>query len=349
MDRPARNNFLPLKSMALRQGLPYGVVMATAGASTVASAWSELRFLSTPLLALAIAQAVWILLSGAWQYRADFRLGCSAWLVLGPTHEHSGIHTVPLGIAVIAGGLTGLSSGEGVAWLLSLAVTGLCLTWIATILCVSRFIGSLAVHSLELKTVDGTWFLIPASLLGTGMVTAEFVAHLAEPKALILALLALIAVLLGWVGYWLVAAVASLRLLRFGLGGVPQAPWWTTMGCAGLAAAALTHVLENPLLSKSLQIFLTGAVAVTAILAIALFVPVAVGGLLFLIKSCRLRAKAPWPPTFSTAVCALGCMQAAEVMHSTTFRLLGLAASAATLLFWVITASWNSISPLTYR
>lgn len=316
--------------------------MATAGSSMIANAYG-LRIFGMSLLILAVLQALWILLSGAWRYRADFRLGWSAWLVLGPPDEHSGIHTLPLGMAVIVGGLTGLSPEYGEAWMPTVTAVCLCLAWIFTILCVCRFIGSLAVHCMELRGVDGTWFLVPAAALGTGMATAEFAAYTTKPDALILVPLALAITLAGWTGYWLVAIVAGLRILRFGFGNVPQAPWWISMGCAGLAAAALAHMLGHPFLPGPLRTFLTVAVAVTAVVAIALFIPVAARGLLFMIKSCRFSARAAWPPTFSTAVFALGCTQTAEVLHSDTFRVLSAAAGATTLLFWVITAGWNSI------
>lgn len=335
------------KSMALRQGLPYGSVMATAGAAAVASACG-LHLVSLSLLGLAIVQAAWIVLFGVWRYRGDFRLGWPAWLALGPSHEHSGIHTVPLGMAVVASGLIDLGFDDETLWLHSATATWLCLAWILTLLCVGRFIASLALRAPALTAVDGSWFLVPAVLLGIGKATAAFAVSPVEPGVSLLALLALVAILLGWAGYWLVAAVACLRIRRFGLGNMPQAPWWIGMGCAGLAAAALAGSLKNPLLHGLLQTILIAAMAVTAFIAVALFIPVAVGGLIFLLRTCRFRAMAPWPPTFSTAVCALGCMQAGEILHSITFGALGLAASAATLLLWLLTTGWNSL-PSTYR
>lgn len=342
INKPTRNGNPPVKSMALRRGLPYGAVMATAGASAVAGACGW-RFWSAPLLLLAIVQAAWIPLYGTWRYRADFRLGWPAWLVLGPAREHAGIHTLPLGIAVIAGELAGLRFGEEAVWAFRVTAVYLGLAWPFTLLCVDRFIASLAVHGLELSAVDGSWFLVPAALLGTGIATGKAAAQLALPPALMLASLAFTAALLGGTGYWLVAAAAGLRLLRFGLRGAPRAPWWISMGCAGLAAAALARLLANPVLSGLAHTFLSAAVAIAAVTAIALFVPMAAGGLLFLLTTCRFRAKAPWPPTFSTAVFALGCLQAAKVLHSHPLHWLGLAASAATLLFWAVTAGWNTV------
>lgn len=342
MNQPTRDGKYPVKSMALRRGLPYGAVMATAGASAVAGACGW-HFWSAPLLLLAIVQAAWIPLYGTWRYRADFRFGWPAWLMLGPAHEHAGIHTLPLGIAVITGELAGLRFGEEAAWALCITAVYLGLAWLFTLLCLDRFIASLAVHGLELKAVDGSWFLVPAALLGTGIATGKAAAQLATPPALMLASLAFTAALLGGAGYWLVAAAAGLRLLRFGLRGAPQALWWISMGCAGLAAAALAQLLAHPVLSGLVHTCLSAAVAIAAITAIALFVPVAAGSLLFLFTTCRFRAKAPWPPTFSTAVCALGCLQAAKVLHSHPLHWVGLTASAATLLFWGVTAGWNAV------
>lgn len=328
------------KSMALRRGLPYGAVMATSGASTVAGRCG-LQALVTPLLGLAIAQALWILVAGVWRYRAEFRLGWAAWLVVGSAKEHTGVHTVPLGLAVIAGGLAGLSPAGPMPWLWHPAGICLGLAWLLTITCVSRFVGSLASHGLCLNTLDGTWFLVPAALLGTGMATQTLAAKFAGPLATLLVMSAFGAVLIGWVGYYLVTAAAFVRLRYFGLGGVPQAPWWIAMGCAGLAAAALGAVIEGPISTPLLQPFLVVALGVTIVFAVALCVPVIVEGTRFVLLYCRFRGPAVWPPTFSTAVLALGCLQAGEIVSSPLLRFLGLGAGLATLVFWAVTTGWN--------
>jgi tellurite resistance protein TehA-like permease len=330
----------------MRQELPYGVVMATAGTSTVASEWGW-QPLVEPLLGLAIAQALWILIAGAWRHWHAFRLDRSVWLMVGPVAKHPGIHTVPLGVAVIAGGLAALHSGLNTPWLLLFASVCLALAWLLVITCGSRFIAALAMYGLLLKSVDGAWFLVPAAILGASLSTQELSAHTAAPGATPLSLLALAGTLLGWLGYWVVALIALLRVRRFGLGGVPQAPWWIAMGCAGLAAAALGHVVEIPILPGSWQGLLTDAMCVTAMIAVILYVPIAWVSIQFLLWFWRFRGKAPWPPTFSTAVFALGCLQAGKILSSEIFHLLGLAAGLATIAFWAVTTLWNTIHGLT--
>lgn len=177
--------------------------------------------------------------------------------------------------AVIAGGLSGLSAGGIASWPLLLAASAcLALTWLLTIVCVGRFLWSLASRGLAPETIDGAWFLVPAALLGAATATEDVAALVASRGASVLALLALGGALLGWFGYWVVAVVAFVRARRFGLGGVPQAPWWIAMRCAGLAAAALGGVLDGAPPWPALRAFLIAATTVTDICAVALLIPV---------------------------------------------------------------------------
>lgn len=328
------------RGTALRRGLPFGVVMATAAASVLAGqcGWPSLV---VPLLALAIVQAAWLPVAGLLRHRAELHRGWSAWWTVGPAHEHSGIHTVPLGLAVIAGGLLTLSARYPKTWPLLPAEICLGLTWLTMISCIGRFGWSLAVHGFSLKSLDGSWFLVPAVLLGAGIATEAMSRHCGPRWAGVLAAAALGGVLLGWAGYCTLAVSALARVLRHGLDGVPLAPWWIAMGCAGLAAAALGRVLEGEALGSPLRTFLSATTVTAADLAVVLCVPVLVGGVWFLLRRCRYRAAAAWPPTFSTAVFALGCLQAGAVAHSPELRFLGVAAGDATLLFWAVSSCWN--------
>ncbi|MGH8192170.1 MAG: hypothetical protein ACREP2_12060 [Rhodanobacteraceae bacterium] len=272
------------RSVVLRQGLPFGVVMATAGASVLAGRCG-LQGAVVPLLALgANAAAPWI--------------------------------------ALLAGACLGL-------------------TWLLTLVCVGRFVWSLATRGLSLRKLDGAWFLVPAAVLGAAIATDGVAGRVPAQGAAALAGLALAGALLGWLGYWAVALAALFRVRRFGLGGVPQAPWWIAMGCAGLAAAALGRVVQGPGSGWLLQAFLARAMVVTAVVAAVLCVPVLVYGGAFLLRRCRFRALAPWPPTFSAAVFALGCLETGEALRIPAFRILGLGAGYATLVFWAVTMAWN--------
>ena len=325
---------------ALQRGLPFAVVMATAGASVLAGrcGWPALV---VPLLGLAIVQAAWLPVAGLLRHRAEFRLGWSAWWTVRPAHEHSGMHTVPLGLAVITSGLLELSARYPMSWPLLAAEICLGFTWLTTIACIGRFAWSLASHGFSLKSLDGTWFLVPAALLGAAIATEGMIPHGAPRWTGVLATVALGGVLLGWAGYCTLAVTALARVRRHGLDGVPLAPWWIAMGCAGLAAAALGRVLEGEALGSPLQTFLSATTVTTADLAVVLCVPVLVGGAWFLLRRCRYRAAAAWPPTFSTAVFALGCLQAGAVAQSAALRSVGIAAGDAALLFWAVTSCWN--------
>lgn len=329
------------RGVALRRGLPYGVVMATAGASTLAG-HCGLPALVVPLLGLAILQALGILMIGMWRHRAEFRAGWSAWLAVGPVGEHTGIHTVPLGLAVITGGLADVARADTVLWLSFVA--GACFVFcvLLAILCVARFLWSLVVYRQALHTMDGTWFLVPAALLGTTVAAESVASQATDWQVPALHWLALVMAIAGWLGYSTVVAVAAIRTWRFGLGGVPQPPWWIAMGCAGLAAAALGHVLDTPITDSTMDAALVAAMFATNVCAALLCPPLVVCGVDFLLRRCRFRAGAAWPPTFSTAVFALGCLGTGAALPSTFFRYLGLAAGFATLAFWAVTAGWNA-------
>lgn len=328
---------------ALRRGLPYGAVMATAGAAVLAGRCG-LPFLVAPLLAVAMAWAVWLLVAGVHRHRHEFSLGWQPWVEIGFADEHSGIHTVPLGVAVIAGGLAELAAaGTMRSVLLPLAAAVLVLAWLLTCACIGRFAWALAKYRVDLAAVDGAWFLVPAAALGSAMATLQLAPSLAGGWTLPLQWLALVAAILGSLGYVAVAVVAAARVSRFGLRGVPQTPWWIAMGCAGLAAAALGAAVDAAIPgAPALRTTLVVAMSALEVFAVMLCVPVLVGSLRFLLRACRFRAAAAWPPTFSTAVFALGGLWTGKVLQSPVFHTIGLAAGFATLGFWAVTVAWNA-------
>lgn len=330
-----------LRCTALRHGLPFGVVMATGGAAVVAGRCG-LPALVAPLLVLAVLQAVGLPLAGAWRHRAEFSLGWRAWWALGPAHEHTGVHTVPLALAVLASALVALAAQGRVPWVAALAAPCLGLAWVLTAVCGGRCLWALAVRGSALRVFDGAWFLVPAAFLGTAIATDAVAGGLAGPAAGALERLALAGALLGWVGYWAVAGVALVRMRRHGLGGVPQAPWWIAMGCAGLAAAALGTVSAGGRWSEPLDALLVAAMVAAAVVALILCLPVVAYSVAFLLRRCRFRGPAPWPPTFSTAVFALGCLETGAVLQSPVFHDVGVGAGYVTLAFWAATIAWNA-------
>lgn len=255
-----------IQDAAPRLSLPYGGVMATAGAATLAVACG-LPWADAPPLALTVLQAVWVAATAVRDHRHDF----AAWLSLGTADQHTGIHTVPLGLAVVAGGIAHFGAFNIEPWL-PWASACLALAWLATVVCIGRCLTSLAVRGLALQAVDGTWFLVPASLLGVAIATVEVAQLLPGPTAITLTLnwLAWIGAMLGWAGYWAVLAVAAVRLSRFGLEGVPRSPWWIAMGCAGLAAAALGRVMDSGAIwPPPLRIMLATQVVTTVACSVA--------------------------------------------------------------------------------
>ena len=327
------------RGIAGRGGLPFGAVMATAGASALAGRCG-MAPLVRPLLGLAILQAGWVTARAVARCCADSPLGWRSRWALGPAQAHSGFHTVPLGLAVIASGLLTLSAAAATRW--PLLCAGICLgaAWLTAVIAVGRFGGSLAVWGADLHSIDGTWFLAPAVLLGAAIATDRLAVQVEGQWVGALRVLAAGSAVLGWFGYWVLAVLAGLRIRRHGLGTGALAPWWIAMGCAGLAAAALGEVLHSrPLWLPAL--WLADATALSVSAAILLSVPVLLLSARFLLLHCGFRTAGSWPPTFSTAVFAFGALQAGRVLHMPLLSTLGVGAAYATLLFWCVTAGWN--------
>ncbi len=348
-DEPPETPGLPLpqraprvgaRTAALRNGLPFGAVMATAAASALAQRCG-LPQLFRPLLGLAILQAGWITAVGIVRHRGDFRAGWRAWWALGPVHEHSGIHTIPLGLAMIASGLLGISDAVVTRGTVPLAQFCLSAAWITAVIAVGRFIAALTTRDVDLHALDGSWFLVPAVLLGGAIATDRLATRLGGPSARVLWVFATGSALIGWAGYGVLAIVALIRIRRHGLGGAPRSLWWIVMGCAGLAAAALSQVLRSRPLATLPSAWLSVAILLSVSVAIVLAVPVLALSTKFLLRQCTFRAAGSWPPTFSTAVLSFGALQAGEVLRAPILTLIGQGAAYATLVFWIVTAGWN--------
>ncbi len=312
--------------------------MATAATSSLAGTCG-LHAAVIPLLSLAIAQAAWIPVACAVRQYNTPAGPPRSWFAIGPPVEHSGVHTVPLGLAIIA---TGLVVHPGPMWF---AVASVCLllTWLATVLCIGRFAVSLFRVKPVLRHLDGAWFLVPATLLGAAVATTTLSLHTTSNFQPQLIRLAVIAASAGLINYWIVAGAATVRILRYGLGDDRAVLWWIAMGCAGLAAAAIASVLQAPHAGPvGLHQALSAAMAVTLALAAVLLVPVLIGSVNFLSRCCHFRDKAAWPPTFSTAVFALGCLGTGAVLHLEGVRAVGRYAAIATLVMWTATVLWNA-------
>ena len=322
---------------ALRLGLPYGAVMATGGAGQLAGACG-LPGAARPLLWLAVAEAGWIAGRGLVRHRGELRLPPSAWARIGLPAEHTGVLTVPLGLAVVA---TGLSTQPGLAKVLGAAFV--VLAWLSAAVFVARFAVSVTRRD-GTTAVDGGWFLAPAALLGAGIAAAAYAGQTVGVLADLLRWVALVAAAVGVAGYWAVAAGAALAVARQGLGRGRRVLWWIAAGCGGLAAAAVGRVLAAVRALVPSGVVAAGHVVAGATWSVAavLAVPIVVASVRSLAGSRRIVRAAPWPPTFSTAVFALGALATAKMLGVPAVTGVGKVAAGATLALWVVTAALHA-------
>src|SRR5699024_269939 len=223
-----------------RANLPYGVVMATGGASQLAHVCG-LPTASDLLLGLAIIQAFWVLLIGMRHHRHQLIQLSAVRLAVNPPEQHAGALTVPLGLAVIE---AGLATRFGAYTLSLITAAGLIFIWLTAALYISRFVIALCITPWRLYAVDGAWFLAPAVLFGIAIATAAALPPTGGGQRWLMASLAGMTTIAAMAGYWAVLLVSCLRLIQYRLAGTARAPWWIAMGCAGLAAAALARVMQ---------------------------------------------------------------------------------------------------------
>ncbi len=301
-----------------RSPLPYGVVMATAGASHLATQVGPHRW-GSPLLVLAVAAAVLLPLRAACRVVPGRRVFFDRW--------SPGDCTVPLGIAVVAVGL----ASEAGPWRDGVAPVAVALAWLATVAVFARLAAAMRPR---LRDVDGSWFLAPAALLGDALAVSAV--GTALPLQQIARWAALIAAAIGIGSYLVVFALAGARLARHGLRGAPQAPWWISAGCGGLGAATAGRVAD----AGPVRIPAEGVESVVVglwILACLALIPVVVASVAHLLRRRRPYGKPPWPPTFSTAVFALGTLEAARWCESSAVHQVGRVAGWATVALWCLT------------
>lgn len=114
------------------------------------------------------------------------------------------------------------------------------------------------------------------------------------------------------------------------------------MGCAGLATATIANVLQavdvcwlaalrTPPEVAVAVIFALTAMAVMFALALVLLIPIVILSVDFLCRRCRFVNHASWPPTFSTAVFAMGGLGLGTILNSDSVITLGRTAGWVTL------------------
>jgi hypothetical protein len=305
--------------------------MATGGASHLAAA-TGLHPLAAPLLWVAVAEAIIVPLLGVRQRRSVGRaircLVCSAHAA-----QLFGTFTVPLGLAVVG---AGLARGSGQVF--PLACTAVVLAWLTTLALLLAVVVPTVIRPAGVATVDGAWFLAPAALLGDAGATASVLRDLGPTVPPGVPWLALAGCGVGVLGYGLVLGFAAGRLARVGLQGSMLAPWWISAGCGGLAAASIGQLATvTPAAGTTVGYGLAALLAWG--LGSAALIPVLGKSLGYLWRLRRLQASPPWPPTFSTAVYALGAIQVGRLCQLHFAAAVGQVAGLATVALWLATAA----------
>ncbi|MGC8464094.1 MAG: hypothetical protein ACP5P9_10570, partial [Acidimicrobiales bacterium] len=152
---------------------------------------------------------------------------------------------------------------------------------------------------------------------------------------------ALVAAGVGTTGYWAVVLGSAIAVGRRGLGDSRKVLWWIAAGCGGLAAAGLARALSagGGVWPTDVVTLAHGAAIITWSFSALLAVPVVAASVRFLARSRRIERAAPWPPTFSTAVFALGALGTGKMLELPAVTDVGKVAAAVTLAFWTVTAA----------
>jgi hypothetical protein len=322
----------------LRAGLPFGAVMATGAASLICQLVG-IRVAVQPLLWLAVTEAVFIAARGVIRRRDEFALPPREWTRIGPPAEHAGVLTVPLGLAVITAGL----ARQGSVAPSGMATACLVLTWLTGVIFVARFVLSAGRAGFPRHRMDGAWFLAPAAILGAGIASAACSAHAGPFDAAVLRWMALVAAISGTAGYWALMPMAAAGVARHRRETGRAVLWWIWAGCGGLAAACLSKVLsaKGATWAPALRVVLCPVATTTWLAAGVLLVPIVVLSVRFLLGRPKAAPVLPWPPTFSTAVFALGGMDVGVLAGIHPVGIIGKVAGYAALAGWAITAAWN--------
>lgn len=339
--------------------LPYGAVMATGLASRLA-AIEGLHPLVRPLFWLAATEAVVIGILGfgrTWAGRrraaavgeTDRAPGRAVSSVSSPT-RWAARATVPLGLAVLVGGLrdAAVPGRRVLAPVLLALAAAVALVVGAGFL---RSLGELATSGPRRRpvatvvgAVSGAWFLLPAELAGL-VVARPALGTVADRPALAWTATSLVLLaLLAYCGLTVLAAAALLpptgSEAAAGSGG--RVVWWIWFGCGGLVAAAA--VLARRGMPESARrllapVLLVGA-EVTLLVGVAVAVGVVVLSLRWLwLSGWRSSGRPLWPPTFSSGVLALGLLLVGAATHRSLLSSAGRIVGLATLGVWCATVA----------
>ena len=216
------------------------------------------------------------------------------------------------------------------------------LAWLSTAVFVARFAVSVARRG-GTAADDRRWFLAPATLLGAGIAAGVRAGQAVGLLTEVLRWAALLVAGIGMAGCSAVAAHAALALACRGLGQGQRVVWWITAGCGGLVAVAAAWVLSaGRLWSTDVVTLAHGAAIITWSFAALLAVPILAASVHLLARNRRSERAAPWPPTFSTAVFALGALGTGKMVALLAMTDVGKAAAAVTLALWTVVAALHA-------
>ncbi|WP_158726733.1 hypothetical protein [Tomitella fengzijianii] len=189
--------------------------------------------------------------------------------------------------------------------------------------------------------VDGTWFLLPAAPLAGAIAVAGLADAGAVGSGAALGWLAMAAAAAGAFGYAAVAVAAVASAVRRAGRFRASVAWWISAGCAGLAAAAVGQASATPAIAPTVgdSWAVRWCVWVYAAVASALLVPIIGSSVVYLARRGKVSGHAPWPPTFSMGVYALGVGQAERLARDAALQDWHRGAAAATLVLWAGTAA----------
>lgn len=311
------------RSETARSHLPFGAVMAMGAVSQLAGP-AGIGALRVPLLWMTIAMASVVVGAGAISRQPRGRRAPA---------ERFGDFTVPIGLAIVGGGLSQLGGSAATAG----AALVVASAWAVTAALMATVMLPVTASLPRLAAVDGAWFLAPAAVLADAVGLAA-VAGRARGGGPALGWLAVGAAGIGTIGYLLVVSLAAARLRVHGLAGTPRAPWWIAAGCGGLCAAALgrASTVDPAGGGAVLHAFGWPALACWTVGSVAL-VPVLAGSVRYLAGVRHVAGWPPWSPTFSTGAYALGAAQVGRLVGSPPITALAGVAAAAAVCLWALT------------
>lgn len=311
--------------------------MATGAAAQITRNF-QLHFYAKWLVIIAFAEALFITVSKIYSFRTRHSKRQIPTVGKNTSRESevtSGLFTIPLGLAVISTGL--ISTELNPLLQLGYATFFACCASYAVLL--FQILVVQRCNKIAIQNVDGGLFLIPAAGFGIGITLVVLVPRIPPQISGPVAVASITLVTFSTLGYFYVIVLSALGIRRFALSSTRKVLWWIGAGCGGLGALSTAKqlALRTIEISPTLQHLLRILALTMWSLGTLILIPIALLSIQYLFRLENFPKNAPWPPTFSTAVYALGTITASQLIHSQAVHLIGVAASIITLLLWSCT------------